>query len=76
MSAPERWAHSFTDDEIVALDFATRLCTVSHDLGGELIERLTAAYDERQVAELVLMAGMANMSNLSGAAARQLLGRR
>ena len=42
------------------------------NLGEELITRLKALYDEGQLAELLLVAGQANMFNRVGNAARQL----
>ncbi len=42
------------------------------NLGAELIARLKALYDERQLAELLLVAGQANMFNRVGSAARRL----
>lgn len=76
LSAPDRWPSHFSTEERVVLDFATRLSTDSHDLGADLIERLTATFDEQQLAEIILIGGLASMSNRSGAAARQLIGRR
>lgn len=76
LSTPDHWPRHFSNEEIIVLDFATRLCIDSHDLGAELIERLTTAFDERQLAEIILVGGLASMSNRSGSAARQLIGRR
>lgn len=76
LSTPEQWPNHFSTEERIILDFATRLCFDSHDLGAGLIERLTATFDERQLAEIILIGGLASMSNRSGAAARQLIGRR
>jgi alkylhydroperoxidase family enzyme len=69
---PERWAATFPAEEIVLLDLATRLAHDSHDLGAELIERLRRHYDDRQLAEIVLVAGQANLNNRVGSSARQL----
>lgn len=76
LSTPDQWPGHFSTEERIVLDFATRLATDSDDLGAELTERLTTTFDERQLAEIILIGGLASMSNRSGAAARQLLGRR
>lgn len=55
------------------LELATRLAHHSDDIGGELIERLQAHYSRRQLAELLLVAGQANMWNRVGEGAKQLL---
>lgn len=72
---PGRWPATFAEAEVVLLDLATRLCHDSHDLGRELIDRLRKHFDDRQLAEIVLVAGQANMNNRAGSAARQLFGR-
>ena len=69
---PGLWVGIFQPAEIAALDLATRLCHDARDLGAELIARLKALYDERQLAELLLVAGQANMFNRVGSAARRL----
>lgn len=73
LSDPTGWAAVFGPAEIAALDLATRLCHDAHDLGAELTARLRAHYDERQLAEIILVAGQANMNNRAGEAAKQLL---
>lgn len=72
MADPEQWARVFQPADVAALDLATRLCHDSHALGEELIARLRAHFDERGLAELLLVAGQANMYNRVGSAARQL----
>ena len=69
---PEQWRDIFTPEEITALDLATRLAHESHDLGAELIARLQQHYDERQLAEILLVAGQANLNNRVGNAAKVL----
>ena len=54
------------------LELATQLSRDPHDLGDELIARLKQHYDDRQVAELLLVAGQAAMNNTVGEAAKQL----
>ena len=46
----------------------------SHALDPELIDDLRAHYDEEQLAEIVLVAGQANLNNRAGNAAKQVLG--
>lgn len=72
MADPGQWERLFQPAEIAALDLATRLCRDSHALAEELIARLRAHYDARGLAELLLVAGQANMANRVGSAARQL----
>lgn len=73
---PEQWAQVFRPEEIVALELATRLTHNAHDLGTDLIARLKEHYDERQLAEIILVAGAANMTNRAGEAAKQLFANR
>ncbi len=65
----------FSPDEVVVLDLATRMCHDAHELGGELIERLRKHYDDRQIAEILMVAGQAALNNRVGSAARQIFGR-
>ena len=71
---PAAWAATFPPDEIVLLDLATRLAHDAHDLGGELIDRVRRHYDDRQIAEILLVAGQASLNNRVGSGARQLFG--
>ncbi len=71
---PTQWIAIFTPAEIVALELADRLIAHSDDLGNELMGELQAHYDQQQIAELLLVAGQANMNNRAGEAARQLFG--
>ena len=72
---PQRWPEVFQPAEIAALELATQLCTSSHDLGADLVAELRLHYDDRQLAELVLVSGQANLNNRVGNAAKQLLDR-
>ncbi len=69
---PARWPATFANEEIAALDMATQLCHESHDLPEELIERLHQHWNDAQLAELLMVAGQANMNNRVGSAARQI----
>jgi alkylhydroperoxidase family enzyme len=75
IAVPERWTSMFAPAEIAALDLATRLCHDSHALDAELIGRLGRHFDDRQLAELILIAGQANLNNRVGNAAKQLFAR-
>lgn len=69
---PARWAETFGPAEVAALELATRLAQASHDLGAALVAQLRAHYDDRQIAELLLVAGQAHLNNRVGNAAKQL----
>jgi alkylhydroperoxidase family enzyme len=69
---PGRWQAVFTPAEIVLLDLADRLIAHSDDLGPDLIARLREHYEDQQIAEILLVAGQANMNNRAGEAAKQL----
>jgi alkylhydroperoxidase family enzyme len=58
------------------LQFATRLAHDAHDLGDELLDRLRQHWTDRQIAELLMVAGQANMNNRIGSAAVQLFRKR
>ncbi len=73
---PAQWAAVFPAAEVTLLDLATRLCHHSHDLDAELIGRLRQHYDDRQIAEVLLVAGQASMNNRVGSAAHQLFAAR
>lgn len=69
---PARWPATFSAGEIVLLELATRLVDGSHDLGERLVTRVREHWSEAQLAELLMVAGQANMNNRVGSAARQL----
>ena len=58
---------------MAVLELATRLAHHSDDIGHDLIDRLRSHFSERQLAELLLVAGQANMWNRVGEGAKQLL---
>lgn len=68
----ERWKGTFPPEEIVLLELATRLCHDSHDIPAELIERLHQYWSDAELAEILMVAGQANMNNRVGSAARQI----
>jgi alkylhydroperoxidase family enzyme len=69
---PEQWEAMFSPAEIAALELATRMCDDADKLGPELIARVKEHYSDRQIAEMILVAGQANMNNRTGNAAKQL----
>jgi alkylhydroperoxidase family enzyme len=73
---PEQWATTFSPAEVAALELATRMCDDADNLGDDLIARVKEHYDDQQIAELILVAGQANMNNRTGNAAKQLLANR
>ena len=54
------------------LDLATQLCHDAHDLEPELSERLHRYWSDAEIAEILMVAGQANMNNRVGSAARQI----
>jgi len=69
---PQQWPSNFTPAEIVLLDLSDRLIAHSDDLSPELIARLREHYNDQQIAEVLLVAGQANMNNRAGEGAKQL----
>ena len=72
---PDRWAHTFSTAETVALELATRLCHDAHDLGADLVARVRGHWKDAEIAELLLVAGQASMNNRVGSAARAVFPR-
>ena len=70
---PAQWATVFSPAEVAALELATRMCDDADKLGPELIASVKEHYSDQQIAELILVAGWANMTNRTGNAAKQLL---
>ena len=73
INEPTQWATTFSPAEVAALELATRMCDDADKLGPELIASVKEHYDDQQIAELILVAGQANMNNRTGNAAKQLL---
>ena len=69
---PSQWEATFSPAEIVALELATRMVDDADKLGPELIARVKEHFSEQQIAELILVAGQANLNNRTGNAAKQL----
>ena len=65
----------FDDRGRGALRLADALCGPTHALDPELVSDLRTHFTEVELAELILVAGQANLNNRVGNAAKQLLGR-
>ena len=68
------WTEVFTERQVAALRLADTMCGETHSLDPDLVTELRAQFDEEQLAELILVAGQANLNNRAGNAAKQLLG--
>ena len=75
LESPEQWGDHFDAREIAALRLADALAGAeSHQLGDELVAAAREHYGEAELAELLLVAGQANLNNRVGNAAKQVLG--
>lgn len=74
LDAPETWAEIFDDRARSVLLLADAVCGDSHTLPAELVTELRSHFSEVELAELILVAGQANLNNRAGNAAKQLLG--
>lgn len=74
LDEPTTWTTVFDGSTQVALRLADAMCGDSFDLDTKLIAELRSHFDETQLAELILVAGQANLNNRAGNAAKQLLG--
>ena len=72
---PALWAEVFDERSQAALRLADALAgPATSALDPALQEELRARFEEREIAELILVAGQANLNNRVGNAAKQLLG--
>lgn len=77
LSDPTTWPDHFDDRERAALGLADAVSgDRSNQIDGPLIAALRQHFDETELAELILVAGQANLNNRAGNAAKQLLGSR
>jgi len=74
VQAPDTWADIFDDEERAVLELADAVSGDSSELPPLLIEELRFHFGEAELAELILVAGQANLNNRVGNAAKQLLG--
>jgi alkylhydroperoxidase family enzyme len=63
----------FEANERAALRLADAMCADSHTISQDLVQELRSQFTEVERAELILVAGQANMNNRAGNAAKQLL---
>lgn len=76
LDKPETWAETFDERSRAVLHLADAMCGDTADLDPDLVGRLRAHFTEVELAELILVAGQANLNNRAGNAAKQLLGDR
>lgn len=75
IGTPDTWPHVFDERERLVLRLADEVSgATSHALTPELVTGLRSHFAEEALAELVLVAGQANLNNRAGNAAKQLLG--
>ncbi len=74
MDAPDTWDEVFDDRARAVLRLADGICGESHTLDADLVTELRGHFTEVELAELILVAGQANLNNRAGNAAKQLLG--
>lgn len=68
------WPEVFDQRAQAALRLADALAGPTGTLEQELLAELRERFDERERAELILVAGQANLNNRVGNAAKQVLG--
>jgi alkylhydroperoxidase family enzyme len=72
---PDRWADVFDEPARWVLRLADEMSgPASNELSSELLGGLRTHFSEAERAELILVAGQANLNNRAGNAAKQLLG--
>jgi alkylhydroperoxidase family enzyme len=74
LDRPETWADVFDERTRTVLRFTDVMCGETHDLDAGLVAELRTHFVEAELAELILVAGQANLNNRAGNAAKQLLG--
>jgi len=68
------WDELFDARSCAALRLADAISADSHAIEPHLVEQLRSEFTETELAELILVAGQANLNNRAGNAAKQLLG--
>lgn len=74
LERPEVWAETFDVETVAALRLADAMCGDTHTLDPSLTAELRTHFTAAGLAELILVAGQANLNNRVGNAAKQLLG--
>jgi len=76
LERPDSWNDVFDDRTRALLHLADAMSADTSTLEAGLITTLRDHFTEAELAELILVAGQANLNNRVGNAAKQLLGRR
>jgi len=74
LDVPDTWDEVFDDRARAVLGLADAVCGDSHTIDADLATELRSHFTEVELAELILVAGQANLNNRAGNAAKQLLG--
>lgn len=75
LDRPDVWEKAFDERDRVVLRLADAMCgDGSHKLDPELVADLREHFTEVERAELILVAGQANLNNRAGNVAKQVLG--
>ena len=74
VARPDEWDATFDERGRAALRLADAVSGDSQAIDPALVAELRALFDETELAELILVAGHANLNNRAGNAAKQLLG--
>lgn len=75
LEQPDTWEKAFSDSDRAALHLADALSGPdTHSLDEALVAELRGHFEEAELAELILVAGQANLNNRVGNASKQLLG--
>ncbi|MCP5027568.1 MAG: hypothetical protein GY929_14930 [Actinomycetia bacterium] len=74
LDKPETWEATFDEKTRAVLRLADSVSGQSDGLDPDLVSELRGHFTETELAELILVAGQANLNNRAGNAAKQLLG--
>ena len=74
LETPDAWSGAFDARSESVLRFTDAMCGDTHALDLALVTELRTHFSETELAELVLVAGQANLNNREGNAAKQLFG--
>lgn len=73
LKTPAAWSDTFDSRSEAVLRLTDAMCGETHVLDAALVTDLRMYFNETELAELVLVAGQANLNNRAGNAAKQLL---
>ncbi|MEL6984771.1 MAG: hypothetical protein AAFO29_20250 [Actinomycetota bacterium] len=74
LDRPDVWDKAFDERDRVVLRLADAVSGESHKLDDDLVADLRAHFTETERAELILIAGQANLNNRAGNVAKQIMG--